>query len=62
MDIESRYQEALDYLYTFVDYSLTRSFRFTPDKFNLDRVNALLERLGNPHRTFAVVHVAGTKG
>ena len=62
MDTEIRYQEALDYLYSFIDYSLTRSFRYTPDKFNLDRVFALLERIGNPHHRYAVIHVAGTKG
>ena len=31
-------------------------------KLGLERVNALLERLGNPHRTLAVVHVGGTNG
>lgn len=61
-DTETAYQQALDYLYSFIDYSLTRQFRYTPDKFNLDRMFTLLERLGNPHRAFGVVHVAGTKG
>lgn len=62
MDIEIGYQEALDYLYSFIDYSLTRSFRYSPEKFNLARMSILLERLGNPHRAFPVIHVAGTKG
>ena len=31
-------------------------------KLGLERVDALLERLGNPHRTLTVVHVGGTNG
>lgn len=60
--IEPKYQETLDYLYSFVDYSLTRNLQYSPEKFNLDRMRALLEALGNPQNTFPVIHVAGTKG
>lgn len=56
------YQEALDYLYSFVDYSLTRSFRYTPDKFDLGRMVRFLHLLGDPHQAYQVIHVAGTKG
>ena len=59
---EAAYQETLDYLYRFVDYSLVRNFRFSPEKFNLSRMEAMMEKLGNPHRRYPVVHVAGTKG
>lgn len=59
---EQSYQRTLDYLYSFVDYSLTRSFQFTPDKFDLNRMVAFLEHLGNPQNSYAIVHVAGTKG
>ncbi len=59
---EIAYQEALDYLYSFVDYSLTRSFRYAPEKFDLGRMHALLSLLGDPHRCCPVIHVAGTKG
>ena len=31
-------------------------------KFGLDRTFALLEALGNPHRAYPVIHVAGTNG
>jgi dihydrofolate synthase / folylpolyglutamate synthase len=62
MDIEQRYQETLDFLYSFVDYSLTRSFQFTPEKFDLGRMRRLLERLGNPEKQYPVIHIAGTKG
>ena len=56
------YQEALDYLYSYIDYSLTRSDRYSPDRFNLDRMYALMEALGNPQNEYAIIHVAGTKG
>jgi dihydrofolate synthase/folylpolyglutamate synthase len=62
MNQEIFYQEALDYLYSFIDYSLTRSFRYSPEKFDLGRMETLLDRLGNPHRDYPIIHIAGTKG
>lgn len=62
MEVESAYQEALDYLYRFVDYSLVRNFHSSPEKFGLERMFAFLDLLGNPQRQFQVIHVAGTKG
>ncbi len=59
---ESDYQAALDFLYSFIDYSLTRNLRNAPEKFDLARMEALLEALGNPHLAYPVIHVAGTKG
>lgn len=56
------YPEALAYLYSFVDYSAERSYRYAPDVFDLARVERLLERLGNPHQAYPSFHVAGTKG
>ena len=62
MDVETAYQAALDYLYSFVDYSLTRNLRYSPETFDLKRMEALMERLGHPERQYPVIHVAGTKG
>ncbi len=62
LNFEQEYQETLDFLYSFVDYSLTRQLRFSPEKFNLDRMRVFAEKLGNPHRRYPVVHIAGTKG
>ncbi len=59
---EDAYQAALDFLYSFIDYSLTRNLRNAPEKFDLARMEALLDALGQPHRAYAVFHVAGTKG
>ena len=60
--MEKNYDSALDYLYSFVDYSLTRQLRYSEEKFNLDRIRKLMEILGNPHLKYPVVHIAGTKG
>lgn len=62
MENEVQYQKALDYLYSFVDYSLTKSSRYSVDKFNLGRMHALVEALGAPHRGYPAIHIAGTKG
>ena len=62
MDIEVEYNKALDYLYSFVDYSLKHSSELAKAEFNLDRMFALMEELGNPQNTYPIIHVAGTKG
>ncbi|WP_322800590.1 folylpolyglutamate synthase/dihydrofolate synthase family protein [Thermoflexus sp.] len=33
-----------------------------PEAFRLEPIRRLLEELGNPHRRYAVIHIAGTKG
>lgn len=58
----SSYQEALDYLYSFIDYSVERSYRYSAEVFELNRVRLLLDRLGNPHNKYPSIHIAGTKG
>jgi len=62
MDIEQKYQEALDYIYKFIDYSMTRNLRYSEDKFNLNRMHRFMELFDNPHKKYPVIHVAGTKG
>jgi dihydrofolate synthase/folylpolyglutamate synthase len=55
-------QAALDYLYSFIDYGVKRSYRYSPEVFDLGRVQALLSSLGEPQRMFRSIHIAGTKG
>lgn len=62
MDSDLEYQKALDTLYSYVDFSLTRQLEYSPEKFNLDRMTRLLDLLGNPQKAYRVVHIAGTKG
>jgi dihydrofolate synthase/folylpolyglutamate synthase len=56
------YQQALDYLYSFIDYSLQRTYQYSSHTFDLGRMHAFLSLLGDPQKQFAVIHVAGTKG
>jgi len=62
MDTEKAYNLALDYLYSFVDYSLKHVSELAKADFNLDRMFALMNALGNPQTKNPVIHVAGTKG
>ena len=62
MDTETAYNKALDYLYSFVDYSLKHSSELAKADFNLDRMFALMESLGKPQNQYPIIHVAGTKG
>src|SRR5512135_1864190 len=62
MDTETAYNQALDYLYSFVDYSLKKSSELAKADFHLDRMFALMEALGNPQKDYPIIHIAGTKG
>jgi len=59
---KQRYQQALDYIYSFIDYSMTRNLRYSAEKFNLDRMRKFLQKIGNPQTDYEAIHVAGTKG
>ena len=59
---DTSYQDALDYIYSFVDYSLTRAFRYSPEKFYLSRMEKLLSLIDDPHCDYPIIHLAGTKG
>lgn len=56
------YHAALKWLYDRTDFERTRAHRVDPKVFRLDRMNALLELLGNPHNSVKHVHIAGTNG
>ena len=62
MEIEREYQRSLDYIYSFIDLSITRNLRYSPDKFDLSRMYGVMSLLGDPQLNYDVVHVAGTKG
>lgn len=59
---ELRYQEALDFIYSFIDFSRERSDRYSPEAFELERTRRFLSRLDDPHQRYRSVHIAGTKG
>jgi len=57
-----KYHEVLRYLYSLIDYEKRRIERYSPREFKLERMIALLDKLGNPHKAYPTVHIAGTKG
>src|SRR5437763_348797 len=57
-----RYNAALEYLLSRIDYERAAVVPYDRREFYLDRMHDLLGRLGNPHHKLKVVHVAGTKG
>ena len=59
-DIKVQYNKALDYLYSFVDYSLKHSSELAKAEFNLDRMFALMDLLGNPQSKYYIIHVSCT--
>ncbi len=60
--MSASYQDALDYLYGFVNFEHRQLDRYSPENFSLERVQHFLELLGNPQNAFPSIHIAGTKG
>lgn len=56
------YQHALDYIYSFIDFSLKRNLRNAEANFKIDRMQHFMALLGNPQDSYKIIHVAGTKG
>jgi len=59
--MDTRYQQALDYIYSFIDYERVARPR-DPARYDLRRMEEILARLGNPHLAARTVHIAGSKG
>jgi dihydrofolate synthase/folylpolyglutamate synthase len=53
------YDEALGFWYDRINYEVRAA---KPDDLKLERMRALLARLGDPHERVRLVHVTGTKG
>jgi dihydrofolate synthase/folylpolyglutamate synthase len=56
------YAQALELLYSFNNFQTTPGNAPVSKTFNLDRIQKLADAIGNPHRQFQSIHVAGTKG
>ena len=56
------YEEALDYLYSFVDYGAVRPAQYSAETFDLGRMVRFMADLGDPQRRYPALHIAGTKG
>ena len=59
---EEAYKAALEYLYSFVDFSMQKADTYSPARFKLERMQALVASMGDPQAAYPSIHVAGTKG
>jgi len=56
------FDEAIDYLYSYVNWEVERHVRYSPEVMTLERPRRVLSALGDPHRQYPVIHITGTKG
>ena len=56
------YEDAVNYLESFIDYEKKTDYNYSPRLWNLERMQLLLNSLENPHRKLKVIHIAGSKG
>jgi dihydrofolate synthase/folylpolyglutamate synthase len=56
------YEEALDYLYSFINFERKKLDRYMASKLDHTRPRRLLDALGAPYTQFPAIHIAGTKG
>ncbi|TVQ18052.1 MAG: bifunctional folylpolyglutamate synthase/dihydrofolate synthase, partial [Spirochaetaceae bacterium] len=52
-------EEGFDYFESFVN---VERGAYSPRRWRLERMRALLEAFGDPHRAYPTIHVAGSKG
>jgi dihydrofolate synthase/folylpolyglutamate synthase len=57
-----QYQDALDWLYSFIDFSAARLDKYQAKDFDLERMVRLMHLLGAPQHRYPTLHLAGTKG
>ncbi len=56
------YSDALDYLYSFINWEVERHVRYAPEVMTLDRPRRVLEAFGSPQNQYPIIHITGTKG
>ena len=56
------YRDTLAYIYSYTNYERKGLPKYTMTNYDLARIETLLGGLGNPHRKFKSLLIAGTKG
>jgi dihydrofolate synthase / folylpolyglutamate synthase len=56
------FRSAVNFLGSLTNYERVPGFQYIPANFGLARMNRILSALGNPHKAYRTVHIAGTKG
>ena len=62
MNKNHQYQAALDYIYSFIENSLTHQEHPSLENFDLSPMFSLIKSFGNPQDDYPTIHVAGSKG
>lgn len=62
MPSDTAYRDALAYIYSHTNFERKSMPKAELDRLDLGRIEALLARLGDPHRRFPSLLIAGTKG
>ncbi len=60
--LDKLYNLTLDYIYSFIENSLTHQPDLTIEEADLTRIQTLVHALGDPQRAYPSIHVAGSKG
>lgn len=55
------YNTAISYINSFINFEKIPKYQYA-DAFRLERMNAILEELGGPHKDLNIIHAAGSKG
>jgi len=58
----SSFREAVDFIEEGLNYEKSQRWKYNRKWLDLSRMEGLLRALGDPHRGYNIVHVAGTKG
>ena len=58
----TNFSAAQKWLYDHVDHERMRIVPYNERTFNLEKMEKLLDKLGNPHKLIKTIHIAGTKG
>jgi dihydrofolate synthase/folylpolyglutamate synthase len=61
-EAERAYQEALDLLYSTINFEEKPADRYQASKIDTSRTRRLLQLVGDPHQDYPAIHIAGTKG
>ncbi len=61
-DLQQRYFESLEFLFGRINYERSPNLASGLQSFSLQKMQSLLERLGNPQGEVPCVHIAGSKG
>ncbi len=56
------FQDALDYLYSFVSYEKNTNWKYTAQTLNLERFRTFLHSIGHPQQRLKAIHAAGSDG